>query len=133
MMGPKRQRGFSLFVAIFLITTILVVAVIAAATLTSRSVTTAQGILAARAFYAARTGIEYAIAQAVPPGQGCTNVGAVVAIEGFNVGLQCQESAVNQGGTSFVMYHLSATASSGNLTAGTFVTRTVRTTITGEP
>lgn len=133
MKGPRRQRGFSLFVAIFLITSILVIAVITAATITSRSITTAQGLLAARVFYAARGGLEYAAARAVPPGQGCANVGGSVTIEGYTIALSCNETVVNQGGQLSVMYHLTAAASSGNLTQGTFVSRTVRATVRGEP
>lgn len=132
MNGPGRQRGFSLFVAIFLITSILLIALASAATLTSRSTSTAQGLLAAHAYYAAKSGLDYAIAQVLPPGQGCDNVGDSVVVEGITVDLTCDPPAtISQGAEHIAVYHLSAQASAGNLSDGTFASRHLRATVSG--
>ena len=136
MNGPGRQRGFSLFVAIFLITSILVIALISASTLTSRSISTAQGLHAARAYYAAKSGLDYATAQVLPAGQGCGNVGDSVTVEGItvediSVTLDCSEATVSQGTENIAVYQLSAQASTGNLNDGSFASRRLRATVSG--
>ena len=133
MHSPSRQRGFSLFVAIFLITSILLIAVVTASTLTSRSITTAQGVLAARVYYAAKSGLEYATAQVLPAGQGCGNVGGSVVVEGITVNLDCDEATISQGAESIAIYQLRAQARTGSLNDGTFASRQLRATVSGQP
>jgi len=131
MNGPGRQRGFSLFVAIFLITSILLIALISASTLTSRSITTAQGLHAARAYYAAKSGLDYATAQVLPAGQGCGDVGGSVTVEGISVTLVCSEATFSQGTERIAVYQLRARASTGNLNDGSFASRRLRATVSG--
>lgn len=131
-----QQGGFGLIGAIFLITTVAAIALVSVSMVTTRSMSTAQSILAARAYFAARSGIEYAIYQVYPSAQGCAEAlaGSPFVLEGFTVSLGCTEdTAVDEAGAMTAVYSVTATASRGDLTQSTFVSRALRVTVSGLP
>lgn len=133
---PGPQRGFSLIAAVFLITAVAAIAVISVSLSATRSVSTGQSLQAARAFFAARSGIEYAVARAFPAGQGCAEAvaGSPLNIEGFNVAIACAaDSTVDEAGEISAVYTLSATATAGNLNNSNFVSRRLQVVVGGQP
>ena len=129
--GVHRQRGFSLIAAIFLITAVAAIVAAMVATLSDRSRTSVQNLEASRAFYAAQSGIEVAVARALAGG--CAAVPASLALEGFSLGIACSAEAVDEAGVGYAVYNLNATASAGDLTQSTYVSRRVRATVTDAP
>lgn len=127
----RRQRGFVLITAVLLITGILAVAVVSALLLSGRSVATAQGLEALRAHYAARSAVDAAAAQAI--GGTCTAVSGTMNVEGFTVTVGCQVSVVDEAGTDYPVYHLTASAARGSIEAGTLVSRTLRASLADPP
>lgn len=85
----RRENGFGLVAAMFLI--IIVALVIAAMSrlATTQSATNSMAIQQARAYQTARAGIEYGIAR-VLNGQGC----ASFALDGFQVQMTCAAAPV---------------------------------------
>lgn len=125
----RRQRGFVLITAVLLITGILAVAVVSALVLSGRSIDTARGLEAMRVHYAARSGLDVAAARAVAG----TCVNDTLNVEGFTVTLGCQVSMVDEAGTDYPVYHLTASAARGSIEAGTLVSRTLRASLADPP
>jgi MSHA biogenesis protein MshP len=129
-MNGLRQRGFAIVWALFLITAVAAAGAAMVATLASRSRTTVQNLDAARAYYAAYSGLEVMAARAVSGN--CAN--ASETIEGFSVSLSCSQSAdQDEAGTTYRVYSISASASRGSFDASTFVSRRLRATVTDAP
>jgi MSHA biogenesis protein MshP len=131
----QRQGGFTLISAVFLITAILLVATVSGMLLSTRSVDTARNLEAVRAHYAARAGVEFAIAAALGA-DSCAPVAAAspLAIEGFSVALGCAAGVADEGGTGpYNVFTLSATASRGATEAGTLVRRSVQASVANLP
>jgi|GEM_PF-3568992 len=124
MRDRHHQQGFALISAVFLITGILAVATVSALLLSGRSVTTAQGLEALRAHYAARSGADAAVAQAIAGG--CGTVSGSVTVEGFTVTIDCQNWIVDEAGSDYPVYRITASAARGSIESGTLVSRTIR-------
>jgi MSHA biogenesis protein MshP len=127
----QTQRGFALITAVLLITGILAVAVVSALLLSGRSVATAQGLEALRVHYAARSGADVAAAQAIAGG--CGAVSGSVNVEGFTVTLGCQAWTVDEAGTDYPVYRITASAARGSIETGTLVSRTIRVSLADAP
>ena len=128
MSFPRRQQGFSLVAAIFVIAIALLIVLAAVLTLSARNRSTVQALDASRALFAAQSGLEVAIARSL--GGGCTAVPASVAIEGFTVSLGCVATPASEGTDNYSIYTLTAAAQRGSFAANTFISRRVRATVT---
>lgn len=143
----KAGRGFVLPSAIFLLVILAALAAFLMRISITQSITSAQDVQGARAYQAARAGIEWGLyqvldplnASAVPPTSaawpnmpGCPN-GALV-IEGFTVVVGC-DPAVPQNyfesgdSRSIRVYRLVATASLGAVGAANYVERQIQVTV----
>ena len=136
-LGAGKQRGVALFTAIFLIVVLAAIGVSVALITTTQQVSSAQAVDATRAYYAARARLERAIAESLgpsggPPGtQGCPSTTGPVDIAGFTTTLDCPPPVtVSEGGATYNVVLMTATASRGDRTAGTRVRRQIRVQIT---
>lgn len=140
--APTSQRGFSLPVAVFII---VVLAVIGAMMVTIggvQSATAAAAAQGARAYHAARAGIEWGIYETVAPGgplRACPLVGppsgsfgfpGVAELAGFGVVVTCTESAHQEHGASTRVVVLTAVATFGAFGTPDYVSRTLHATVT---
>ena len=114
------QRGASLLFAVFVLTATALVLALMVSTLTGRSLSTARVIQTEQAHYAARAGLEVAFAQ-VPA---CNNFN-LTDVDGFTVNVTCSSEQVTEGGLNYTIYDITATATAGDQSAGTFVSRRV--------
>lgn len=124
---PRRQQGFSLVAAIFVIAIALLIVLAAVLTLNARNRSTVQALEASRALFAAQSGLEIAIARSL--GGGCTAVPASVDIEGFAVTLGCVPTPVDEAPDSYRIFTLTAVAQRGRFSDHTFISRRVRATV----
>lgn len=131
-MTPRRQRGFTLVAAIFLIAFAMLIVLAVVLTTSARSRSTVQALDASRALFAAQSGIEIAMARSLAPGPGggCTSFPATVAIEGFDVALTCTPTPVDEAPDLYAIFTLTATAQRGSFANHTFISRRVRATVT---
>ena len=140
----RRERGFALVAAIFII---LILALLGIMIVTIGSMQRATATTAAqgtRAYYAARSGVEWGIFEAlnntVPtcgalPSTPTTNTFnlAVAGLNGFSVQVVCSYTPHQEHGNAFNVYLITSTAAAGNFGDADFVSRTLNTTVTDAP
>jgi MSHA biogenesis protein MshP len=138
-----QQSGFTLITAIFLL---VVVALLSSYIVTLRSVqqsTVIYGIQGVQAMQAARTGIEWGIYKAIPPGTPATNSECSAlsrefkgsgAIEDFRINVTCIESPGHfEGSLEITAYRLTSTAETGTYGTLDYVSRRLQATISIKP
>lgn len=138
----RMQRGFSLVTAIFLLVVIAALGAFAVTISTSQQQSAALDVLGARAYHAARAGIEWGAYQVLPNSAvvggfaancraGATS--AVVAmpgtLAGFTVTVQCNSAAVSEAAATVNIYQLTSTATQGVVATPTYVERQIGVTI----
>lgn len=120
--------------AIFLL---VVLAALAAFIVTISAVqhtTVSAAVHGARAYQAARTGIEWGIYQALnPPGCFAPTTFSPPGFSGFQVDVSCIASAHQESGASYQVFRVSALASAGTFGNPDFASRRIEVTVTNAP
>lgn len=132
MNNIKRQNGFS---AIIVIVLIVLFALLGGymATLTSVSaISTATSAAGIQAWFAARSGVELAVHQALNGGCADSTVNlSGGGLGGFQAAITCNEiSGITEGADTYSVYDIGVTATRGTPGQETFVSRSVAVTIT---
>jgi MSHA biogenesis protein MshP len=147
MMPLRRQRGFSLPTAIFVMIILLLVGGYMMSISSVQHSSTALSIEGARAYYAARSGFEWAAAQATASqashdaicGAGGTTTVFTVpagtgAIGGFTLSVTCDDITAGQFREANLLYemdHISVVATRGGVPGNSdYVSRTLQGTVT---
>lgn len=128
MIKIRQQRGAALFLGIFLITVVVLFAAVVALTSSTQHLSQARAGLADGAWYAAVARMESAV-QYVVANDSCPT-GGTDSFAGYSTDLGCSVANVSEGGATYGVYSLQATASQGSLTSAVFVRRSVRGQIT---
>ncbi|MFL6622699.1 MAG: pilus assembly protein MshP [Sulfurifustis sp.] len=144
-MARKRERGFSLVAAIFVI---VVLALLGAFMVTIGQVqrSTVTGALqGSRAYYAAKAGVELGVYNALntPLGTTCGAAPASVqtgplalsvpGLDGFTVTVVCSYTTHQEQGNTFQVFSISSTATYGIFGSPDYAARTIHTTATNSP
>ena len=97
----KTTRGFSLPTAIFLLVILSLLGAFMLSLSTTQSITSAQDVQGARAYRAARGGVEWALynLKSVTP-NACFASPSVFVIDGFSVSVTCSLPTNDEGGTA---------------------------------
>jgi MSHA biogenesis protein MshP len=120
---PAREAGFVLPTAIFLLVVLAGLAAYMAALSRTSHISTALDVQGARAYQAARAGIEWAAWQVVDP-QGlqatptpCHASPATLTLDGtlaaFSVAVECSRSLETDGAETVAVYRIVSTATTG--------------------
>ncbi len=143
--APVRSLGFVLPSAIFLVVILAALAAFLVNIFGAQNLTSAQDVQGARAYQAARAGVEWGLYQVLDPGNAtavapaapgwpnmppCQN--ANLNIEGFTVQVQCAASPLyaEAGNTRRIqVYRITATASLGVVGTAGYVERQVAATV----
>jgi len=144
--APRHQAGFALVSAIFLI---VVLAALGAFMVTIGGVqhaTTSQAVLAARAYFGAKAGIEWGIHQAIAPTPSmCTSIyptmtttllAPITGLDGIRVTVSCActfTSAANCNSALNSVYYLASVAEYGTYGSADYAQRRLEATVTGIP
>ncbi|HUW26159.1 MAG TPA: hypothetical protein VMW07_06490 [Gallionella sp.] len=142
-MENKIQRGFSLVSAIFLLVVIAALGTFAVTLSTTQHQSAALSVLGARAYQAARAGIDWGAYQVVQSGvaggafaAACQAGGALPqpgalpgTLAGFNVGVGCSSTAHSEAATTVTLYQLTSTATQGTVASPDYVERQMTATI----
>ena len=144
-MFRKRTGGFSLISAIFLLVVVTLLGAYVVSLSTSQHTTGALDVEGARAYQAARAGVEWGawqILQAPAGGFRTSCDGAAYAapisqplaglagtLSGFAVQVQCGSAAAAEAGVNVRVYRLTVTASKGTLGSLFYVERQLQATI----
>jgi MSHA biogenesis protein MshP len=129
----KRQSGFSLVAAIFLLVVIAALGTFAVTLSTTQQQSAALDVLGSRAYQASRAGIEWGTYQ-VLKNSACPASPAVLAalpntLANFTVTVQCSSTAASEAGTAITIYQLISTATQGTPATPNYVERQMSVTI----
>lgn len=125
----KKNKGFILVSVLFLVVVLGAIALVMSSTTGVQQFTNVYSIQASRAYFAARSGLEYAIDRATSAGA-CTNGNVAMAGINFTVNVSCTSTAgIDEAGNITTVFTINSTATSGTLGNINFVTRTVRATV----
>ena len=132
---PGRQRGFALVAAIFLIVVLALLGMFIVRISGVQHQTVNIALLGARAFEAARTGIEWGAFQALDSAS-CTTTTLNLTeggLSGFDVDVSCTSSTHTETGDTYNVYLLDVVASAGVYGNPDFVSRRMQATVTDAP
>jgi hypothetical protein len=125
---PARQRGAAIFVAIFLITVVVLAAALVALTSVTQHTGQARAGQAERAWYAALARIEGEVDGII--GADACPAASTQKVFGFDTTLSCDRTEVTEGEMTYGVFSLLATAWQGDTDSAIFVRRSVRAQIT---
>jgi len=131
-MGIRRQQGISLVPALFLMIVLAALGVVAVRLNAVQSQTVVLAMQSARAYSAARAGIEWSAYQALVVGS-CVNSSITLTeagLAGFTVDTTCAVSVHTEGPSTVQVYTIDAFARSGLYGTPDYVSRRIRSTIT---
>lgn len=125
----RKQRGFAIISAIFLVIMLGTIALALFAISSSMHQSAALQVREAKALNAARAGIEYAAYQEISAGvdSAACNSATTLNLNGFSVIVSCSGTQHTVSGQEQDIYHLSAVASSGSWGELGYVRRQVQT------
>ena len=129
---PRRQRGFALVVAIFLLVVLASLGVYIVKISGVQHQTVNIALLGARAFEAARTGIEWGAFQALDSGA-CTTTTLNLTeggLDGFDVDVTCTTSSHTELGNAYNLYLIEVEARAGAYGTPDYVSRRMQATVT---
>lgn len=128
------QRGFSLISAIFLLVVIAALGTFAVTLSTTQHQSAALDVMGARAYQAAKAGIEWGAYQVVNAGILCGTLVAPVqnavtltgtTLQNFTVWVDCGSTSVSEASATVTMYQLTSTATQGAVGTPNYVERQI--------
>jgi len=109
----KSLRGFSLPTAIFLLVILALLGAFMVSLSTTQNISSAQDVQGARAYRAARSGLEWALFNLKSPAIACPAASTALTIDGFSVTVDCSVTIHDEGGTARYVFLVASTASAG--------------------
>ena len=132
---PRRAvaRGFTIVAAIFLLVVLAALGAFVLTVSSAQHMTSAQDLQGARAYQAARSGIEWGAYQVVRHSScaASTPISPGGTLGGINVTVLCTSAGWTyaEAGNSVTLYQITATASQGTLGSATYVERQIQATV----
>ncbi len=134
--GGRKERGFALMAAIFVLLVLTALAAFAVRVGTTQQQSVAFDVLIARAQAAADSGIEYganrALRASLCPASTVVNPTAA-SLSGFAVTVTCSASTHQVGAVTYHAYALQSTAQQGTYGSADYVARTSTRTVNDAP
>ena len=129
---PRRQRGFALVVAIFLLVVLASLGVYIVKISGVQHATVNIALLGSRAFEAARTGIEWGAFQALDSGACTTTTLSLTegGLTGFDVDVTCSSSAHTESGNAYTLFLIDVEARNGVYGTPDYVSRRMQARVT---
>jgi MSHA biogenesis protein MshP len=139
--GRKQERGFALVAAIFIVVILAMLGIMMVTIGGMERATSTTAVQGTRAYYAARSGIEWgvfgALNNTVPtcgalPSTPTTNTLnlAVTGLNGFTVSVVCSYTTHKERSDTYNVYVITSTATSGNFGDVDYVSRQLQVTAT---
>jgi len=134
--GRRRQSGFALVVAIFIIVVLALLGIMMVTIGGMERATASAATQGTRAFYAARAGVEWGTYHALATD--CTAATgnfalSAAGLDGFSVNVQCAETSHRERGTTYRVAVVTSTATFGSFGDADYVSRTLQATVTNAP
>ncbi|HSW51987.1 MAG TPA: hypothetical protein VLG93_02050 [Sulfuricaulis sp.] len=132
----RNQRGFALVAAVFIIVVLAVLGIMMVTIGGMQRATASAATQGARAYYAARTGIEWGVFQALAASSCVSGTFALSGpgLDGFNVNVTCNSTAHKEGDDpEYNVYVIASTATAGNFGNADYVSRRIQITVAPPP
>ena len=137
----KKQKGFSAIIAVILIVLFAFIGTYMATLSNVSAFNTAQSAGSMQAWFAAKSGFEWAVYDAIQNSAANLNCNAAGpsftlsggATNGFNIQITCTSSSVTEGGTPYNVFGLTSVADKNSVGSITYVSRTINASITDAP
>ena len=131
---PGRQQGFALVAAIFLIVVLSSLGLYMVRISGIQHQTVNVALLGARAFQAARAGVEWGAFQALNAACDTTTLNLTEGgLDGFDVEVTCSSTSHTEKGNSFNIFVLDVEARAGTYGMPDYVSRRMQATLTNAP
>mgnify|MGYP006921592031 CR=1 FL=1 len=126
-----RERGFSLVSTLFILVVLASLGAYMVRLNVTQQTTTTLSLQSVRAWYAATSGLEWAVYQVENNGS-CPAVPSSFSAEGFTITVTaCSAYPVTEGAASYTLYDIQVTAQRGGFGTTDFVSRRLRASVTG--
>ncbi len=131
-MQTKAQNGFSLVPALFLLVVLAALGIVAVRLSAVQQQTVVLAIQSARAYAAARSGVDWSAYQALVNGSCASSTLNLTeaGLDGFSVDTTCSSTTHAEGPNTVTVFVIDAFAWSGNYGAPDYVSRRIRSTVT---
>lgn len=131
----RNQRGFALVAAVFIIVVLAVLGIMMVSIGGMQRATASAATQGARAYYAARTGIEWGVFQAMAASSCVSGAFALSGpgLDGFNVNVTCSSTVHKEGIDEYNVYVIASTATAGNFGNADYVSRRIQITAAPPP
>jgi MSHA biogenesis protein MshP len=126
--GPDRRGGFGLVPAVFLIAVVAAVGALLVDTVAVETSTATLARRSARAYAAARSGVEWGARQALVAGSCAPSTGfdlSEAGLRGFHLEVSCSASQHVEGGATAVVHRIVSEATAGSFGSPDFVRRRI--------
>lgn len=134
-----RQQGFVAIASVVIVVVLALLGALMLSTVTTQNIATSQSQREIQAWFSAQSGIDWGVQQVIVSATPCATINgssflpAGVA-SGYTVTVNCASSTVIEaGGPPYDIFKLQANATAGNDTDFTYVSRTVRVTVSERP
>lgn len=117
------QHGFAAVAAIFLVVVLAALGSYMVSFSNAQQLTSAQDVQGTRAYWAARAGLDWGVAQAVAT-SACPAIAAPATIEGFTMSISCTSNSYTEG-TTVTILRITSVASTGTAGGVGFVERSL--------
>lgn len=108
----KTQRGFTAILVVVILVLFALIGTYMATQVTTASLSAGNAYLGMQGWFAARSGIEWGIHQAVH-GASCS-LSTILSIGDFSVDVACTSNAVSEGPDSYYVFNFTSTATLGS-------------------
>jgi MSHA biogenesis protein MshP len=110
MNGKNLQSGFTIVAAIFLLVILAALGSFMLSFSSAQQLTSAQDVQGARAYWAARAGLEWAAGKIIASS---TCASPPSSMEGFTLVVNCTSETHDEGGVTRTVFRVTSTASTG--------------------
>lgn len=125
------QHGFSLISTLFMLVVLAALGSYMVRLNISQQTTTTLSLQSVRAWYAASSGLEWAVYQ-IKTNNSCPSVPSSFSTDGFSITLSgCTAYPVTEGASSYTLYDVQVNASRGVFGTPDYVARRLRATVRG--
>lgn len=121
-----KQDGFAIISAIFLLVVLALLGAFMVTFSNTQHLTSAQDIQGSRAYWAARTGLEWGIASTTST---CPTLPTTLSVNGFSVVVSCSVQNYSEATTTLKIFKLTSVASAGTIGTISFIERSLSATI----
>ncbi|MDO8705839.1 MAG: hypothetical protein Q7J84_12925 [Sulfuricaulis sp.] len=134
--SSNHERGFALVAAVFIVVVLALLGIMMVTIGGMQRSTVSAAVQGARAYHAARSGIEWGAFRAVVASSCVASTTiplSVAGLNGFTITVGCTSTPHRERGNDYNVYVITSTATSGTFGDADYVSRRIQVTVTSAP